>query len=74
MDEEIVQNPVAREYLDRWTHLRYLYRADRREMSLEVLAQEDRVLAEALRLARGARTRAELFALVEAAKSESPEG
>ena len=74
MDEEIVQNPVAREYLDRWTHLRYLYRADEREMSLEVLAQEDRVLAEALRLARGARNRAELLALVEAAKSELPEG
>ena len=73
MEEDIVQNPVAREYLDRWTQLRYLYRADARELSLDVLAEEDRVLAEALRLARGARTRTELFALVEQAAAQSPE-
>ena len=73
MDEDIVQDPVAREYLDRWTQLRYLYRADERELSLAVLAEEDRVLAEALRLARGARTRAELFAMVDQAKTGSPE-
>ncbi len=72
MDEEIVQNPVAREYLDRWTQLRYLHRAGARELSLAVLAEEDRVLAEALRLARGARTRAELFALVDQAGTQSP--
>ncbi|MXX34573.1 MAG: S41 family peptidase [Gemmatimonadetes bacterium] len=73
MDEEIVQNPVAREYLERWTQLRYLYRADAREQRLLVLAETDRVLAEALRLARGARTRTELFAMVEAARPESSE-
>ena len=72
MDAEVVQNAVAREYLDRWTQLRYLYRADERELYLEVLAEEDRVLAEALRLARGSGTRAELFAMVDRAGAQSP--
>ena len=74
MDEAIVQDPVAREYLERWTQLRYLHRAEARALGLEVLAEEDRVLAEALRLARGARTRAELFKLVERAREEAPPG
>lgn len=65
MDAEIVQNPVARDYLNQWTQLRYLYRADATELGLAVLAQEDLVLAEALRLARNARTPAELFAMVD---------
>lgn len=72
MDEEIVRDPVAREYLDHWAQLRYLYRADARELSLEVASETDLVLAEALRLARGARTRAELFAMVEQAGALSP--
>lgn len=72
MDEEIVGHPVAREYLDRWAQLRYLYRAGARELSLAVVAEEDRVLAEALKLARGARTRAELFALVGQRAEQSP--
>ncbi len=72
MDEDIVQNPVAREYLDRWTQLRYLHRAEKRELRLAVAAEADRVLAEALRLARSAGSRAELFALVAQAAGDSP--
>ena len=45
---------------------------DERELYLEVLAEEDRVLAEALRLARGSGTRAELFAMVDRAGAQSP--
>lgn len=72
MDAEIVENPVARNYLNRWTQLRYLQRARASELSLAVLAEEDRVLAEALRLARAARTPGDLFALVDEAQGQPP--
>lgn len=74
MDEAIVQDPVAREYLERWTQLRYLHRAEARGLSLRVQAEEDRVLAEALRLARGARTPGDLFELVERARAAPSPG
>ncbi len=67
MDAEIVGDPVARAYLDQWAQLRYLYRADARALGIEVAAEEDPLLAEALRLARAARTPGELFALVDQA-------
>lgn len=64
MDAEIVNNPVARAYLDWRTHVRYLDRADARSLALLVQSERDTALAEALRLARAARTPAELFTLV----------
>ena len=73
MDEEIVGNQVARAYLDQWTQLRYLHRADARELGLAVAAEEDPALAEALRLARLARSPAQLFALVDQAVSRRPD-
>ena len=72
MDAGIVDDPVARAYLDRWAQLRYLYRAEAPELRLAVLAEEDKVLAEALRLARGARTPAELFAMVARSAAQPP--
>ena len=64
MDPEVVNNPVARAYLDWRTQVRYLDRADARSLALLVQSERDTGLAEALRLARSARTPAELFALV----------
>jgi carboxyl-terminal processing protease len=64
MDPEVVNNPVARAYLDWRTQVRYLDRADARSLALLVQSERDTALAEALRLARSARTPAELFALV----------
>ena len=65
MDAEIVNDPVARAYLDWRTQARYLYRANATSLMLTVLAERDRVLAEGLRLARAARTPEELFTLVD---------
>ena len=70
MDTAIVNDPVARSYLDWRTQSRYLYRADSRGLALTVQAERDRVLAEALRLARSAATPAELFARVGQAGSQ----
>lgn len=74
MDPEIVQDPVARAYLDRQTQLHYLYRADAPALRLLVQAERDAALAEALRLARSARTPGDLFALVDEAKRNAPPG
>ena len=65
MDTAIVNDPVARAYLDWRTQVRYLDRADARGLALVVQAERDTALAEALRLARSARTPGELFTLVE---------
>ena len=65
MDAEVVNNPVARAYLDWRTEVRYLDRADARSLALLVQSERDTALAEALRLARSARTPAELFALLD---------
>lgn len=72
MDPEIVQDPVARAYLDRQTQLHYLYRANAPALRLLVQAERDEALAEALRLARSARTPGELFTLVEEARRNAP--
>ena len=72
MDPEIVQDPVARAYLDRQTQLHYLYRANAPALRLLVQADRDEALAEALRLARSARTPGELFTLVDKARRNAP--
>ena len=72
MDPDIVGEPVARAYLDRQTQMHYLYRANAPALRLMVQAERDEALAEAIRLARTARTPAELFALVEEANAEAP--
>ncbi len=72
MDPEIVQDPVARAYLDSQTQLHYLYRADAPALRLLVQAERDQALAEALRLARSARTPDELFTLVDEARGNQP--
>ena len=64
MDAEVVNDPVARAYLDWRTQVRYLDRADARSLALLVQSERDTALAEALRLARSARTPGELFTLV----------
>ncbi len=72
MDAAIVDDPVARAYLDWRTQVRYLDRAGARGLALVVQAERDTALAEALRLARSARTPAELFTLVGEASAGSP--
>lgn len=72
MDADIVGDSVARAYLDRLTQMHYLYRADAPALRLMVQAERDEALAEAIRLARTARTPAELFALVAEANREEP--
>ncbi|MXV94664.1 MAG: PDZ domain-containing protein [Gemmatimonadetes bacterium] len=72
MDPEIVEDPVARAYLDRQTQLHYLYRANAPALRLLVQAERDEALAEALRLARSARTPAELFTLVDETRENAP--
>ncbi|MXX54221.1 MAG: S41 family peptidase [Gemmatimonadetes bacterium] len=72
MDPEIVEDPVARGYLDRQTQLHYLYRANAPALRLLVQAERDKALAEALRLARSARTPAELFTLVDETRENAP--
>lgn len=64
MNPEIVNDPAARAYLDWRTQVRYLDRADARSLALLVQSERDTALAEALRLARSARTPEELFSLV----------
>ena len=64
MDAEVVNDPVARAYLDWRAQVRYLDRADARSLALLVQSERDTALAEALRLARSARTPGELFTLV----------
>ena len=71
MNPEIVNDPVARAYLDWRTQMRYLDRADARSLALLVQSERDTALAEALRLARSARTPADLFSLVGERTSES---
>ena len=73
MDSAILGDPVARAYLNWSAQARYLDRAEARGLALLVLAERDRALAEALRLARSASTPDELFALVDAA-AEPAEG
>ncbi|MDE2973574.1 MAG: S41 family peptidase [Gemmatimonadota bacterium] len=72
MDAAIVNDPVARAYLDWRTQVRYLDRADARGLALAVQAERDTALAEALRLARSARTPGELFTLAGRAAPGSP--
>ena len=71
MNPEIVNDPVARAYLDWRAQVRYLDRADARSLALLVQSERDTALAEALRLARSARTPGELFSLVGDGTSES---
>lgn len=72
MDAAIVNDPAARAYLDWRTQVRYLDRADARGLALTVQAERDTALAEALRLARAARTPGELFRLVAEAPARLP--
>lgn len=67
MDSAILGDPVARAYLEWSAQVRYLDRAEARGLALLALAERDRALAEALRLARSASTPDELFALADAA-------
>ena len=73
MSSDIVLDPVARDYLDWRTQMRYLYRAEAHGPMLDVLAQRDRVLARALELARSADSPTELFARI-AELGEAPAG
>lgn len=66
MDPEVVNDPVARSYLDWRGQIRYLTRAGARDQALIVQAERDKVLAQALELARSAPTIADLFARVDA--------
>lgn len=72
LDEALVDDPVARSWLEWRTQVRYLSRAGAMDLALSVQAQRDRVLAEAIRLARSASTTDELFALVGAAGENAP--
>jgi len=72
MDAAIVNDRVARAYLAWRTQVRYLDRAGARGLALVVQAERDTALAEALRLARSARTPAELFTLVAEEAARSP--
>ena len=55
MDRAVVTNQVGRDYLEWRAQMRYLYRANAQGLALVVQAERDRVLAEALRLARSGR-------------------
>ena len=72
MDAAIVNDPVARTYLDWRAQVRYLDRAEVRGLALVVQAERDMALAKALRLARAARTPGELFTLVAEVPAQSP--
>ena len=74
LDSAILGDPVTRAYIDWRVQVRYLDRAEARGLALLALAERDRALAEALRLARSASTPAELFALVAAAAEPTEEG
>ena len=63
--EEVVNDPEARAWLNWWTESRYLTRAGATGLALALQAERDRVLSEALRLARSAATQAELFQALE---------
>lgn len=65
LDEEVVSDPEARAWLNWWTESRYLTRAGATGLALAAQAERDRVLSEALRLARSVTTQAELFSLLE---------
>ncbi len=69
MDPEIVENPVARAYLDRQAQLHYLYRANASSLRLLVQAERDEALAMALKLAGEAGSPADLFTLIEREKA-----
>ena len=68
----MVDDPVARDWLEWRTQIRYLSRAGAMDLALSVQARHDRVLAEAVRLARSANTTDELFALVGSTEEEVP--
>ena len=72
MDSALVNDPVARAYLQWRAQVRYLDRAGARGLALVVQAERDTALAEALRLARSARTPADLFKLVREVPARSP--
>ena len=74
MDSAILGDPVARAYVDWRSQIMYLDGAEARGLALLVLAERDRALAEALRLARSASTPDELFALADAAAEPAEEG
>lgn len=74
IDSAILGDPGARAYLDWRAQVRYLDRAEARGLALLALAERDRALAEALRLARSASTPDELFALADAAAEPAEEG
>ena len=66
MDPAVVNDPVARSYLDWRTQIRYLTRANERGMSLAVQAERDQVLKQALELARSAPSLIDMFSRVDA--------
>ena len=66
MDAAVVNDPVARAYLDWRTQIRYLTRANHRDLSLAVQAERDQVLRQALELARNAPSLADMFSQVDA--------
>lgn len=72
LDEAMVDNPVARDWLEWRAQIRYLSRAGAIDLALATQARYDRVLAEAIRLARSATTTDELFALVDSTGEDAP--
>jgi len=72
LDAALIDDPVARDWLEWRTQIRYLSRAGAMDLALSVQARHDRVLAEAVRLARSANTTDELFALVGSTEEEVP--
>lgn len=66
LDPAVVNDPVARAYLDWRTQIRYLTRANERALSLSVQAERDQVLKQALDLIRDAPSLEDMFSRVDA--------
>ncbi len=71
--DSVVRNPVASAYVHWRTQVRYLNRAGARHLALDVQAERDNVLAQALELARAATTQDALFAAGAKRESAVPE-
>lgn len=69
----VVRNPVASAYVHWRTRIRYLNRAGARHLALDVQAERDNVLAQALELAKAATTQEALFAASASKESAAPE-
>lgn len=72
LDKALLDDPVARSWMEWRTQVRYLSRAGAMDLALAVQARRDRVLAEAIRLASSASTTDELLALAGVAGEDAP--